>query len=275
MTRLVMTCSLVLAIALSASAAVVSYDLAGVVEEIQFSDDAMGIAVGSLMSGSFSIDINTPAAREWSTPDGDVARFSGAIVESEMLIDDIAFAWQTNETFYVDGRQFLIRQDNGSGGGRAIAQSSFSIGDQSGSMQINDLGFAAHLPVPSSDLRHHLSVAFGEVIAEPNHPRPSPLISVTVTELVRTGITFDTTDLNNVALNWNQNALSWFDGDFDGDGYTDVSDLNKLAINWRHTAAIPVPEQSSLTLVLSLFMLLIRRNPNGNPNAYCHTPAKL
>ena len=51
-------------------------------------------------------------------------------------------------------------------------------------------------------------------------------------------------DLNNLALNWRQNASGWSAGDFAGDGKVDALDLNELALNWRSftpvTGTVPV-----------------------------------
>ena len=53
------------------------------------------------------------------------------------------------------------------------------------------------------------------------------------------------TDLNNLALNWQQNSnAAWSGGDFTADGMVDVTDLNQLALHWRDfvpfSGAVPV-----------------------------------
>ncbi len=64
----------------------------------------------------------------------------------------------------------------------------------------------------------------------------------------------DSTDLNNLALNWQQGAAEWSGGDFTADGFVDSADLNALALNWRQSAPMasalsaPVPEPSALLL---------------------------
>ena len=72
----------------------------------------------------------------------------------------------------------------------------------------------------------------------------------------------DSTDLNNLALNWQQKANAWSQGDFDVNGIVDSADLNHLAINWRQAipmaSAVSVPEPSASLLVL-LGISLVRR----------------
>ena len=66
----------------------------------------------------------------------------------------------------------------------------------------------------------------------------------------------DATDLNNLALNWQQNTTAWSHGDFTANGVVDAADLNALALNWRQTIPIaatvnaPVPEPSASILAL-------------------------
>ena len=43
----------------------------------------------------------------------------------------------------------------------------------------------------------------------------------------------DAADLNALALNWQKNADSWQEADFNDDGIVDAGDLNLLAINWQ------------------------------------------
>lgn len=43
----------------------------------------------------------------------------------------------------------------------------------------------------------------------------------------------DAADLNNLALNWQQDMTLWSGGDFTADGVVNSSDLNELAVNWR------------------------------------------
>ena len=63
----------------------------------------------------------------------------------------------------------------------------------------------------------------------------------------------DATDLNSLALSWQWNdATSWAQGDFNGDGNVNASDLNSLALNWRTgtAQAAAVPEPSSVLLLI-------------------------
>ena len=74
----------------------------------------------------------------------------------------------------------------------------------------------------------------------------------------------DSTDLNAVALNWNQANTDWSGGDFTSDGFVNAQDLNVLALNWQEsvplTAApsLPVPEPSTFVHLMAwAFCLLI------------------
>ena len=63
----------------------------------------------------------------------------------------------------------------------------------------------------------------------------------------------DSSDLNQLALNWQDtNVSSWSMGDFGGDGRVSSSDLNDLALNWQKgvVVASAVPEPSGRLLVL-------------------------
>lgn len=76
----------------------------------------------------------------------------------------------------------------------------------------------------------------------------------------------DATDLNNLALSWQQDVERWSGGDFDADGRVDVADLNKLALNWRGSILAaaadnsPVPEPSTLFLTVVGLTLACRRS---------------
>ncbi len=64
--------------------------------------------------------------------------------------------------------------------------------------------------------------------------------------------TVDATDLNALALNWQQDVQQWSAGDFDASGSVDAADLNELALNWRNSiprAVAPVPEPAGLLLI--------------------------
>ena len=43
----------------------------------------------------------------------------------------------------------------------------------------------------------------------------------------------DASDLNTLALNWQQSVSDWGDGDFNHDGFVDAADLNLIALNWQ------------------------------------------
>jgi hypothetical protein len=64
------------------------------------------------------------------------------------------------------------------------------------------------------------------------------------------------TDLNALALNWQQPSALWTGGDFTGDGFVDSADLNVLAVNWRNGADAAVPEPSSISLLLAAFTIV-------------------
>ncbi len=67
------------------------------------------------------------------------------------------------------------------------------------------------------------------------------------------------TDLNALALNWQQSSGLWTGGDFTGDGFVNSADLNALALNWRKTANAAVPEPSSISLVLAALSIVAAR----------------
>lgn len=66
----------------------------------------------------------------------------------------------------------------------------------------------------------------------------------------------DAIDLNNLALNWQQDTTEWSGGNFVADGVVDSADLNALALNWQQSipmasaVSAPVPEPSALWLTL-------------------------
>ena len=66
----------------------------------------------------------------------------------------------------------------------------------------------------------------------------------------------DATDLNNLALHWQQNGTQWSAGNFTADGSINALDLNALALNWQQTipmastVSAPVPEPSASILAL-------------------------
>ncbi len=75
----------------------------------------------------------------------------------------------------------------------------------------------------------------------------------------------DSTDLNNLALNWQQGNALWSGGDFTADGVVNSADLNDLALNWQQSipiggsASAPVPEPSALLLTFAGIALAWRR----------------
>jgi hypothetical protein len=83
----------------------------------------------------------------------------------------------------------------------------------------------------------------------------------------------NSTDLTNLALNWQQEAARWSAGNFTAsDGIVSSADLNKLALNWQQsipfaaTVSSPVPEPSVLLLAvvgLALAGLKLTRNNRG------------
>ena len=76
----------------------------------------------------------------------------------------------------------------------------------------------------------------------------------------------NSTDLNNLALNWQQHVALWSGGDFKVDGVVDSADLNELALNWRQSIPMasvvnaPVPEPSALLLAVVGSTLVWRRS---------------
>lgn len=70
----------------------------------------------------------------------------------------------------------------------------------------------------------------------------------------------DTADAMVLATNWQRpNAAAWSDGDFNGDGLVDDRDATILAANWQTTAPASVPEASTLVLLVSGLVSLLRR----------------
>ncbi len=73
--------------------------------------------------------------------------------------------------------------------------------------------------------------------------------------------TLNASDLNALALNWQQSGAVWSTGDFTGEGLVNASDLNLLALNWQSSipqAAAAVPEPSTMTLDLLAMVFCIR-----------------
>ena len=61
-------------------------------------------------------------------------------------------------------------------------------------------------------------------------------------------------DLNQVGINWQQQAAAWSAGDFTADGTIDAPDLNALGINWQMSSRAAgvqaaVPEPSGMILL--------------------------
>jgi hypothetical protein len=81
----------------------------------------------------------------------------------------------------------------------------------------------------------------------------------------------NSSDLNDMARNWNQEVARWSAGDFNADGIVDARDLNKIALMWQQSipvAASPesVPEPAALTLLVLGIMappLLRHRRRSG------------
>ena len=59
------------------------------------------------------------------------------------------------------------------------------------------------------------------------------IVVVTVPGDTNLDLKVDATDLNTVALNWQQSVAGWRDADFNNDGFVDAGDLNALALNWQ------------------------------------------
>ncbi len=76
----------------------------------------------------------------------------------------------------------------------------------------------------------------------------------------------DSVDLNNLALNWQQDVANWSAGDITADGRVNSTVLNALALNWRQSipiatsadAAVPEPSAWLLTVI---GLALIFRGP--------------
>jgi len=84
----------------------------------------------------------------------------------------------------------------------------------------------------------------------------------------------DSSDLNNLALNWQQDVAVWSGGDFTADGAVNASDLNELALNWRESIAVaaPVPDPSPwLLATLGLGMMWRMRHGIGECSAIAVT----
>lgn len=74
------------------------------------------------------------------------------------------------------------------------------------------------------------------------------------------------TDLNALALNWQQEQTPWSGGDFTADGIASSADLNELALNWQQStsrvvipsgAAASVPEPRTPFILILILMLTI------------------
>ncbi len=75
----------------------------------------------------------------------------------------------------------------------------------------------------------------------------------------------DASDLNALALNWQQNGATWSGGDFTGNGTVDAADLNKLALNWQSSIPLAaathnVPEPQTAFLLVFAAVCIIRRH---------------
>ena len=84
----------------------------------------------------------------------------------------------------------------------------------------------------------------------------------------------DSSDLNVLGLNWEQDVLGWSNGDLTADGRVDSSDLNAIGLYWRQqtmlttetagptefqgVATSPVPEPGMHLPILLLFLMSVR-----------------
>ena len=81
--------------------------------------------------------------------------------------------------------------------------------------------------------------------------------------------TVNATDLNRLALNWQQDTSEWSGGDFTTDGVVDSADLNALGVNWRRSIALgatanaAVPEPSGWFLMFIGLALAWRQSRHG------------
>ena len=78
----------------------------------------------------------------------------------------------------------------------------------------------------------------------------------------------DSTDLNELALSWQQNVTQWSLGDFTADGIVNSGDLNALALNWQRSVgmaspASQIPEPSSFLLAVFGLALVWRGGFRG------------
>ena len=68
-------------------------------------------------------------------------------------------------------------------------------------------------------------------------------------------VNFDTrvnaSDLNAMALNWQQANRTWAGGDFDGSGFVDAGDLNLVGLNWQLAAAASASQATLSKTTLS------------------------
>jgi hypothetical protein len=75
----------------------------------------------------------------------------------------------------------------------------------------------------------------------------------------------DASDLNALALNWQQNGATWSGGDFTGNGTVDAADLNELALNWQSSIPLAaatqnVPEPQTAFLLVFGAVCIMRRH---------------
>lgn len=79
-------------------------------------------------------------------------------------------------------------------------------------------------------------------------------------------------DLNAMALNWQEDVTTWSGGDFNGSGRVDAADLNELALNWQQSvpaaAAVPEPSGWNLTLILLMTSLLAIGRQSDRPTRH-------
>ncbi len=75
--------------------------------------------------------------------------------------------------------------------------------------------------------------------------------------------TVGASDLNALAVSWQQDIALWSAGDFTANGSVGSDDLNVLALNWQESnaaaAAVPEPATLSLWLIASVMLLHCRR----------------
>ena len=85
--------------------------------------------------------------------------------------------------------------------------------------------------------------------------------------------TVDSSDLNNLALTWQQTVSRWSGGDFTADGIVNSSDLNRLALNWQQSvpmatlATASVPESASMISMLFVIAAVFAIGRNAKARA--------